>query len=201
MSVGRPSAPAHAPTPATTRTFASPAAWRAWLARNHGTSSGLWLRFFKKATGRQVLSHAGALEEALCWGWIDGQARPYDDSSWLQRYSPRRPRSKWSKRNCEIARQLIRDGRMQPAGRAQIVAAKADGRWDAAYDSPANAVVPDDFIKALRRHKGATAFFNTLNRTNRFAIAYRLQTAVKPETRRRRFDQLVAMMKAGQRLH
>jgi uncharacterized protein YdeI (YjbR/CyaY-like superfamily) len=90
---------------------------------------------------------------------------------------------------------------MQPAGRAQIVAAKADGRWDAAYDSPANAVVPDDFIKALRRHKGATAFFNTLNRTNRFAIAYRLQTAVKPETRRRRFDQLVAMMKAGQRLH
>jgi uncharacterized protein YdeI (YjbR/CyaY-like superfamily) len=201
VSVGRPSAPAHAPTPATTRTFASPAAWRAWLARNRGTSSGLWLRFFKKATGRQVLSHAGALEEALCWGWIDGQARPYDDSSWLQRYSPRRPRSKWSKRNCEIARQLIRDGRMQPAGRAQIVAAKADGRWDAAYDSPANAVVPDDFIKALRRHKGATAFFNTLNRTNRFAIAYRLQTAVKPETRRRRFDQLVAMMKAGQRLH
>jgi uncharacterized protein YdeI (YjbR/CyaY-like superfamily) len=188
VTVVRTPVPAHAPTPATTRTFASPAAWRRWLARHHASSSGLWLRFFKKATGRQVLDHAGALEEALCWGWIDGQARPYDESSWLQRYSPRRPRSKWSKRNCEIAERLVRDGRMQPGGQAQLTAAKADGRWDAAYDSPANAVVP-------------TAFFNTLNRTNRFAIAYRLQTAVKPETRQRRFAQLVEMIKARQRLH
>ena len=201
MSVVRKTAPAHAPTPATTKTFASPAALRAWLGRHHGSSSGVWLRFFKKTTGRQGLTHASALEEALCWGWIDGQARPYDETSWLQRYSPRRPRSKWSKRNCEIAERLARDGRMQPSGQAQVDAAKADGRWDVAYDSPANATVPDDFVTALRRHKGATAFFNTLNRTNRFAIAYRLQTATKPETRQRRFDRLVEMMKARQRLH
>lgn len=201
MTAARRPAPAHAPTRATTRTFASPAAWRAWLAEHHATSTGLWLRLFKKDSGRQGLSHASALDEALCWGWIDGQSKPFDASSWLQRYSPRRPRSLWSKRNRDIVARLTTEGRMQPSGQAQVDAAKADGRWDQAYDSPANATVPDDFIAALRRHKGALAFFRTLNRTNHFAVAYRLQTAVKPETRQRRLERLVQMMKDRQRLY
>jgi uncharacterized protein YdeI (YjbR/CyaY-like superfamily) len=199
-SVRRPS-PAHAPTRATTRTFASAAAWGAWLARHHASSTGLWLRFFKKHTGKQTFAHAQALDEALCWGWIDGQARPYDDDSWLQRYSPRRSRSAWSKRNREIVARLDRQGRMQPGGRAQVEAAKADGRWARAYDSPANAEVPADFLRALRRHKGALAFFRTLSRTNVYAVSYRLQSAKQPETRQRRLERLVQMMKDRQRIY
>jgi uncharacterized protein YdeI (YjbR/CyaY-like superfamily) len=189
------------PTRANTRTFASAAAWAAWLAAHHDASDGVWLRFFKKATGKQTFTFAQALDEALCWGWIDGQARPCDDQSWLQRYTPRRPRSAWSKRNRGNVARLERAGRMQPSGRAQVEAAVANGRWDAAYDSPANAQVPDDFLRALRRHQGATAFFKSLNRANVFAITYRLHTAKKPETRQRRFAQLVQMMKDGRRLH
>ena len=161
----------------------------------------MWLRFFKKSTGKQTLNHPQALDEALCWGWIDGQARPFDDESWLQRYTPRRARSAWSKRNRELVARLEREGRMQPSGRAQVAAAKADGRWDRAYDSPSATQVPDDFLRALRRHKGALAFFRTLNRANVFAICYRLQTAKKPETRQRRFDALVQMIKDRRRLH
>ena len=198
---GAATAPSHAPTRANTRTFKTAADWAAWLASHHQSATGVWLRFFKKDTGKQTFTFAEALDEALCWGWIDGQARPYDDQSWLQRYTPRRPRSPWSKRNRDNVARLARAGRMQPSGRAQVAAAKADGRWAAAYDSPANTQVPADFLRALRRHKGATAFFQTLSRANVFAIAYRLHTAVKPATRQRRLAQLVQMMKDGKRRH
>jgi uncharacterized protein YdeI (YjbR/CyaY-like superfamily) len=200
VTAARPTS-AHAPSGANTRTFRSAAAWGAWLATHHDRSPGVWLRFFKKSTGKQTLTHALALDEALCWGWIDGQARPYDDESWLQRYTPRRPRSAWSKRNRDLVARLEHEGRMQPSGRAQVDAARGDGRWDRAYESPANAQVPDDFLRALRRHKGALAFFRGLNRANVFAIAYRLQTAKRPETRQRRLAQLVQMMQDGERLH
>ncbi len=201
MTARRTSSPGHAPSRANTRTFANASAWAAWLAEHHATADGLWLRFFRKDTGKQTFSHAEALEEALCWGWIDGQARPCDEQSWLQRFTPRRPRSAWSKRNRDYVARLEREGRMQPAGLAQVEAAKRDGRWDRAYDSPANAEVPADFLRALARHKGALAFFRTVNRANLFAIAYRLQTAKRPETRARRLAQLVQLMKDGRKIH
>jgi uncharacterized protein YdeI (YjbR/CyaY-like superfamily) len=146
------------------------------------------------------ISHAEALDEALCWGWIDGQAKPYDARSWLQRYTPRRPHSAWSNRNRQHVDRLEREGRMQPNGRAQVDAAKSDGRWDRAYDSPSNARVPEDFLHALRADKGALEFFESLTRANVYAVCYRLQTAKKPETRQRRFEQLLQMMKERRRL-
>ncbi|MGD9902888.1 MAG: YdeI family protein [Vicinamibacterales bacterium] len=190
-----------APARGAVRTFRSAAAWAAWLAAHHDSSDGLWLRFHKKHTGRQTFRPAEALDEALCWGWIDGQARPHDETSWLVRYTPRRPRSVWSKRNRDHVARLEAAGRMQPSGLAQVAAAVADGRWDAAYDSPANAQVPADFLRALARHTGALAFFRTLNRANHFAVTYRLQTAKRPETRRRRLEQLVQLMRNRRRIH
>jgi uncharacterized protein YdeI (YjbR/CyaY-like superfamily) len=161
----------------------------------------VWLRFFKKGSGVRSLTHAEALDEALCWGWIDGQARPYDKRSWLQRFTPRRPGSGWSKRNREHVARLERENRMKPSGREQVDAAKRDGRWGRAYDSPANAQVPSDFLQALRRHRVALAFFKSLNRANVYAICYRLQSARKPETRQRRFERLLQLMKVGKKLH
>jgi uncharacterized protein YdeI (YjbR/CyaY-like superfamily) len=163
--------------------FVSGTTWAAWLRRQHAKSAGVWVKFFKKASGVATVSHAQALDEALCWGWIDGQARPFDDSAYLQRFSPRRPRSGWSKGNREHA------------------AAKADGRWEQAYDSPRHAKVPDDFLQALTKYRKAEAFFKTLNRANLYAISYRLQTARRPETRARRFDQILQMMKDGKKFH
>jgi uncharacterized protein YdeI (YjbR/CyaY-like superfamily) len=193
--------PAGGPTPATTRSFRTLAEWHDWLAAHHDSSSGVWLRFHKKHTGKQTFTRADALDEALCWGWIDAQARPLDGDSWLQRYTPRRPRGTWSKRNRDLVARLEGEGRMQPAGRAQVAAARRDGRWEQAYDSPANAEVPPDFLRALRREKGALAYFRTLNRANVFAIVFRLQTAKTPETRARRLARLVQMIKDRGRLH
>jgi uncharacterized protein YdeI (YjbR/CyaY-like superfamily) len=181
--------------------FVSGPTWAAWLKRQHAKSAGVWVKFFKKASGVATVSHAQALDEALCWGWIDGQARPFDDSAYLQRFSPRRPRSGWSKRNREHVMRLEREGRMQPSGAAQVAAAKADGRWEQAYDSPRHAKVPDDFLQALTKYRKAEAFFKTLNRANLYAISYRLQTARRPETRARRFDQILQMMKDGKKFH
>jgi len=138
---------------------------------------------------------------ALCYGWIDAVKKSYDAESWLQRFCPRRPKGKWSKMNTQHAQRLIKTGRMKPAGLAAVVAAKEDGRWKAAYDSPSQAEVPADFLAALAKDKRALAFFRSLNRANHYAIVYRLQTAKKPETRQRRFDLLVTMMKKGQRIH
>jgi uncharacterized protein YdeI (YjbR/CyaY-like superfamily) len=181
--------------------FASPRAWASWLKRNHAKSTGLWVRFFRKGSGTPSITRAQALAEALCWGWIDGQASPFDETSWLQRYSPRRAHSAWSKRNREHIARLEREGRMRPSGIAAVAAAKADGRWQRAYDSPSVSEVPADFAGAVAKHKRAFAFFKGLNRANLYAISYRLQTAKKPETRQRRFEQILQMMKEGRRFH
>lgn len=193
--------PDYAPSASNTKAFATAQAWAAWLRKNHAKSSGLWLRYFKKATGVKTIVYDEALDEALCWGWIDAQAKPYDERSWLQRFCPRRPRSGWSKRNREHVARLEKEGRMQAPGRAQVEAAKADGRWDAAYDPPSEHKVPADLLKALAKHPQALAHLKGLTRANTFAIAYRLNTAKKPETRARRFEQIVQMMKDGKKFH
>jgi uncharacterized protein YdeI (YjbR/CyaY-like superfamily) len=195
----RPSA--FAPTRANTKAFRTADAWSKWLAAHHAAADGVWLRLFKKGSGVASIDHAQALDEALCYGWIDGQARPFDAESWLQRFTPRRARSPWSKRNQDHVARLTRERRMRPAGLAQVKAAQADGRWDRAYDSPANSKVPADFLRALRRDPKALAFFKGLSRANVFAICYRLQAAKKPETRQRRLDAFVQMMKEGRALY
>jgi uncharacterized protein YdeI (YjbR/CyaY-like superfamily) len=181
--------------------FEAPKAWGAWLRQHHGRAEGVWFRFFKKDSGVATLSYQQALDEALCWGWIDGQVKKHDADSWLQRFTPRRPRSVWSKRNREHIARLEAEGRLQAPGRAQVEAARADGRWDQAYDSPAASAVPEDFLAVLARFPKALAHFNTLNKANRYAISWRLQTAKKPETRQRRFEALLAMMKREEKLH
>jgi uncharacterized protein YdeI (YjbR/CyaY-like superfamily) len=181
--------------------FRSPLEFRKWLAANHRQSDGIWLRIFKKGTGEPSVTYAEALDEALCFGWIDAQKQPYDDSSWLQRFTRRRPKSCWSKINTQHAERLIQAGRMKAAGQAQIDAAKKDGRWTAAYDSPSTATFPEDFLAALRRNKKAKDFFESLNKANRYAIAYRLQTAKKPETKQRRMEMILAMLARGEAFH
>ena len=182
-------------------TFASPAAWEAWLAAQHATSSGLWLKIAKKDSGVETVSYAEALEVALCYGWIDGQKDKFDGDYWLQRFTPRKPRSKWSKINREKAEQLITQGRMQPAGLREVEQAKADGRWDAAYDGQRTAGIPDDLRQALEQNPQAAAFFASLDSANRYAILYRLQEAKKPETRARRLERYVAMLNEQQKIH
>ena len=183
------------------RAFASFQRWEAWLVKNHQRSSGLWLRLYKKGSGIPSVSYAEALDGALCCGWIDAQKDKFDAGSWLQRFCPRRPKSQWSKRNIAHVARLTKAGRMQAAGLAEVAAAKKDGRWAAAYDPPSQHEVPADFLAALAKDKKALAFFATLNRANTYGIAYRLQTAKKPETRARRFEALLALLKKGQKLH
>jgi uncharacterized protein YdeI (YjbR/CyaY-like superfamily) len=181
--------------------FKNAQAFEAWLAKNHQRSPGIALRLYKKGSGVTSVSYAQALDAALCYGWIDAVKKSHDAESWLQRFCPRRPKGKWSKLNTQHAQRLIKAGRMKPAGLAAVAAAKQDGRWKAAYDSPSHAEVPVDFLAALARDKRALAFFRSLNRANHYAIAYRLQTAKKPATRERRFALLLAMMKEGRRIH
>ena len=164
-------------------------------------SPGVWLRLAKAASGIPSPTYAEAVEVALCYGWIDGQAKKYDDETWLQKFTPRRPKSIWSKINRERVAALISAGRMQPSGLASVDAAKADGRWDAAYDSPRTATVPEDLQAALDANPAATAFFGTLNSANRYAILSRIQKAKKAETRARRIEQCVAMLERGEKLH
>jgi uncharacterized protein YdeI (YjbR/CyaY-like superfamily) len=174
--------------------FASQAEWEAWLADQHEASSSVWLKIAKKASGIETVSHAQAVEAALCYGWIDGQARPFDDDHWLQRFTPRRPRSRWSKVNRAKALALIEAGRMQPAGLQEIERAKADGRWEAAYASPSAIEVPEDLRAALEGNDRAREFFAKLDSRNRYAILYRIQDAKKAETRARRIEKFVAML-------
>lgn len=181
--------------------FATPAEWSAWLEANHATSPGLWLRIAKKGSGVPSVTYPEALDGALCYGWIDGQKKSYDDASWLQKFTPRGKRSLWSKINRDKAEELIRRGEMRPAGAAAIAAAREDGRWEAAYDPQSRASVPEDFAAALERSPEAKAFFDTLDRANRYAIVFRVQTARKPETRARRIEQLVAMLGRGEKVH
>jgi len=181
--------------------FKSAAAFRAWLTTNHGECDGIWLRLFKKDSGKATVTYAEALDQALCFGWIDGQVKALDGLSWIQKFTPRRARSVWSKRNTEHVERLTKAGLMMPAGLQQVEAAKADGRWAAAYESPKNAEPPADFLKALAKDKKAKAFFETLNKANVYAIVYRLQTAEKPETRVQRMEGILAMLGRGEKFH
>lgn len=179
--------------------FRTPAEFSRWLRKNHRDHPGIWLRLYKKASATKSVTYAEALDEALCHGWIDGQKQRGDEDSWLQKFTRRGPRSVWSKINTGHIERLSREGRMQPAGLAVVEAAKADGRWDRAYQSARDSALPEDFLQALAKIPKAQAFFETLNKTNRYAIFYRLQTAKKPETRAKRMKDILAMLKRGEK--
>ena len=168
--------------------------WEAWLSEHHAEARGAWLKIAKKEAGTMSVSYAEALESALCYGWIDGQKAAFDEQYWLQKFSPRRPRSIWSKTNCGKAMALIEAGRMQPAGLRQVELAKADGRWDQAYAGQSKIEVPDDLQSELDKNPTAKEFFNTLNSVNRYAILFRIQTAKKAETRAARIKKFVEML-------
>jgi uncharacterized protein YdeI (YjbR/CyaY-like superfamily) len=183
-------------------TMTDAGAWRAWLVEHHGDSSGVWLVLAKRGTTLPTsLTYAQALEEALCHGWIDGQAARGDEAIYRQRFTPRRSRSAWSKRNVSNAERLLAAGRMHPAGIAEMERAKADGRWAAAYAGPATMEVPDDLAVALVAEPGALAMFETLSSQNRYALLYRLQTIKRADTRARRVRQYVEMLARGETIH
>ena len=175
--------------------------WADWLAKHHDKSKGVWLQLAKKDAGISSVTYEEALEVALCYGWIDGQKKGFDDKYWLQKFTPRGPRSIWSKINTEKAERLIASGEMQPAGLAAIEAAKQDGRWDAAHSSQKSISVPEDFQAALDKNRKAKAFFATLNSVNRYAILFRIQTAKKAETRAKRIQQFVEMLEREEKIH
>lgn len=159
------------------------------------------MRIFKKGSGKTTITYAEALDQTLCYGWIDGQKQPHDEHSWLQKFTPRRAKSGWSRINTQHVERLTKAGQMTRAGLEAVEAAKADGRWQAAYDSPRDATPPEDFLKALGKDKKAKAFFETLNRANIYSIVYRLQTAKKPETRDRRMKLILEMLARGEKFH
>ncbi len=175
--------------------------WNKWLAAHHAKSPGVWLKLAKKRPGVAALDYAGALTAALAWGWIDGQKSSLDDTAWLQGFSPRGRRSIWSKINREKALALIAAGKMQPAGLAEVERAKADGRWDAAYDSQSKSVVPEDLAAALAANPRAEAFFATLNSVNRYAVLFRIHNVKKAETRARKIATFVTMLANHEKLY
>ena len=181
--------------------FKNAKAFEAWLKKHHATSDGLWLQIAKKGADEPSVTYPEAVEIALCWGWIDGQKKGFDDQHFLQRFTPRRARSIWSKINVDKVAALIEADRMQPAGHAQIEAAKADGRWAQAYDGAKTSTMPEDLQAALDASPKAKAFFATVNASNRYAVLWRVQTAVKPETRAKRIAQLVDMLAHGEVIH
>ena len=181
--------------------FESKKKFSEWLAKQHDKSVGLWLKIAKKATGIPSVTYAEALDVALCYGWIDGQKGSFDDKYFLQKFTPRRPKSIWSKINVEKVEGLIASGEMKPAGLKAIEAAKQDGRWSAAYTSQKNSSVPEDFQSALAKNKKAKAFFATLKGANRYAFLFRIQTAKKAETRAKRISQFVEMLERGEKFH
>ena len=183
------------------RLFKSQTQWAAWLESNHRKSTGLWLRLAKKNSGLQSVTYKEALEIALCYGWIDAQKRPEDERTWLQRFAPRSSRSVWSKINREKALELIASGAMKAAGMEAIEDARKNGRWEAAYDSPRGATVPSDFQAALEGSPRAKAFFATLDRANRYAILWRIQTVKKAETRARKIELFIGMLEEKKKLH
>lgn len=182
-------------------TFETQRDWEAWLDEHHADTPGVWLTMAKKSTGIPSITHAEALESALCYGWIDGQTASVDTRQWRQKFTPRRPRSTWSRVNCEKAEALIAAGRMQSAGLRQVEMAKSDGRWDAAYEPPSTIAIPDDLQRALDANQEAKAFFGTLDSANRYAILFRIHTAKKPETRAARIEKFVAMLAKKEKLH
>ena len=183
------------------RAFATPAALNKWLKANHATERELWVRIFKKDSGTPSVTWNDCVIAALTWGWIDGHRKSLDDVSFLQRLTPRRPKSNWSTKNREHAEKLIADGLMQPAGLAHAEAARADGRWEQAYTGSAQMVIPDDFLAALKKNPAAKKFYATLNRANLYSIYHRVQTAKRPETRVRRIEAIVAQLAIGKAFH
>ena len=181
--------------------FASQKQWAAWLAKQHDASVGVWLKLAKKDSGIASVTYDEAVDVALCYGWIDGQKKGFDDKYWLQKFTPRGQKSIWSKINTEKAERLIASGEMKRAGLKAVEAAKQDGRWDAAYASQKNSTVPEDLQAALHENQKARDFFARLNSTNRYAILFRIQTAKKPETRARRIRQFVEMLERGEKLY
>jgi uncharacterized protein YdeI (YjbR/CyaY-like superfamily) len=181
--------------------FLSPDEWEAWLGDEHATSAGVWLKIAKKGSGHWSVSYDEALDVALAYGWIDGQKGRFDDEYWLQRFTPRKPRSRWSKINCARAGALIASGRMRPAGLGEVKRAKADGRWEAAYEGQRAATVPEDLQRALDENPRAAEFFATVSGANRYAILYRVGDAKRPETRARRIAQFVEMLAEHRTLH
>jgi uncharacterized protein YdeI (YjbR/CyaY-like superfamily) len=181
--------------------FESTDAWDAWLAAHHADSPGLWLKIAKKGAAGRTISYSEALDVALCHGWIDGQKGRYDDDYWLQRFTPRKPSSKWSKINTERVAALTASGRMRPAGLREVERAQADGRWEQAYESQSRVTVPEDLARALAANERARAFFATLDSANRYAILYRIGAAKKPETRAKRIDTYVAMLSEHKKIH
>jgi uncharacterized protein YdeI (YjbR/CyaY-like superfamily) len=181
--------------------FANPGDWDSWLAQQHAVSPGVWLKIPKVNSAEPGVGYADALTVALCYGWIDGQKRRLDDDYWLQRFTPRKPGSRWSKINTEKATELIEAGRMRPAGMREVELARADGRWDAAYAGQRTMAVPDDLAAELARNDAARAFFATLSGVNRYAILYRINDAKRPETRAKRIVKYVTMLAAGETIH
>ncbi len=181
--------------------FENQGTWEKWLGSHFDSSAGVWLRIAKKAANLDSVTYQEALDTALCYGWIDGQKKKWDDESWIQKFTPRGKRSVWSKINRQKTAALIADGRMMPSGLAAIDRAKQNGQWDAAYDSHSTIDVPGDFRKALDKSRKAAKFFETLSSQNRYAILWRIQTAKKEETRNRRIAQFVEMLKEGNTLH
>ncbi|HEX7269381.1 MAG TPA: YdeI/OmpD-associated family protein [Streptosporangiaceae bacterium] len=181
--------------------FESTDAWDAWLTAHAADSPGVWLKIAKKGSAGRSISYSDALDVALCHGWIDGQKGRLDDEYWLQRFTPRKPGSKWSKINTERAAALIASGRMKPAGLHEVERAQGDGRWEQAYESQSRVTVPEDLARALAANQRARAFFATLDSTNRYAILYRIGTAKRPETRAKRIDTFVTMLSEHKKIH
>ena len=189
------------PSDSSTTLFNTAKAFELWLKKNHATSDGLWLKIAKRGASEPSVSYPEAVEISLCWGWIDGQKKGLDDQHFLQRFTPRRARSVWSKINVDKVAALIEAGRMRAPGLAQVEAAKADGRWAKAYDGARRSAVPADLLAALEATPKAKAFFATIDAANRYAVLWRIQTALKPETRAKRIAQLVEMLARGETIH
>lgn len=181
--------------------FATQQDWENWLAEHYTDTDGIWLKLAKKATGIASVSYAEALDSAICYGWIDGQKASFDDQHWLQKFTPRRPKSMWSKVNCDRAMTLIAQGRMQPPGLKQVELAKADGRWERAYESQSSITIPADFQSELDKNAKAKDFFSTLDSANRYAILWRIHDAKRPETRTARIQKFIEMLSNNQKIH
>lgn len=180
--------------------FKTSEAFETWLEKHHDNSTGFWLKIYKKDSGKKTITYAEALDVALCYGWIDGQRNSFDELAYLQKFCPRREKSIWSKINIGHVERLINDGRMRAAGLKAVEKAKADGTWERAYDSPSNMTIPEDFLKELSKNKKAETFFKTLNKSNLFAIGFRLQIAKKQETREKRMHDIIEKLARGEKL-
>jgi uncharacterized protein YdeI (YjbR/CyaY-like superfamily) len=181
--------------------FLSPTEFKSWLDLNNDNTKGIWVRFFKKDSGMLTIIYQEALDVALCYGWIDGQVKKYDENSYIQKFTPRRAKSMWSKRNIDHVARLLKGGCMKPSGIKEVEKAKNDGRWERAYDSPGSMVVPEDFMNELSKNKKALEFFDSLNKVNKYSIGWRLQTAKNSETRDKKIKEILIMMEKGEKFH